>query len=250
PLRHCVGEARTGHAAKLVGRLAAEHVVGELGAPHRAEQLADEHRLEGLRRLAQLLAALRIGLPARGGGLTAPAGGGGLVVERIDHRMMSSARSAPACFSASRIATRSDGAAPIAFTARTISDSDAPGAKLNMGERCSVISMVELGTITVWPPDRGRGWLTWGSSCTETVSRPWLTAAGRMRTAPLITTVPVRALTIPRSGASAGSTSTFSIRLINALRTSAPCGTWIATETPSSARAMGWPTSSLIAWAM
>ena len=79
------------------------------------------------------------------------------------------------------------------------------------------------------------------------MSRPWLTAAGLIRTAPLMTTVPVRALTITRAGASAGSTAIFSIRLISAVRTSAPGGASIAIETPSIARAIGWPSSRLIA---
>ena len=37
---------------------------------------------------------------------------------------------------------------------------------------------------------------------TRTVSLPWLTAAGLTRTAPLMTTVPVRALTMTRAGGS------------------------------------------------
>ncbi|RZM05548.1 MAG: flagellar biosynthesis protein FlgI, partial [Sphingomonas sp.] len=46
--------------------------------------------------------------------------------------------------------------------------------------------------------------------------------ADLMRTAPLMTTVPVRALTITLAAASAGFTGRFSIRLISVVRASAP----------------------------
>ena len=114
-LRHRIGEARVGHVAELVGRLAAEHVVGELRL--RIEPISWRRNTASncLRGLAQLLPALRVGVGA-GGAVCAPVAGV-WVLSGVDHRMTSSARSAPACFSASRIATRSDGAAPIAFTA-------------------------------------------------------------------------------------------------------------------------------------
>ena len=110
--------------------------------------------------------------------------------------------------------------------------------------------MLLFCSTVVWPRDSGVGLETRGFSETATVSRPWLTAAGPIRTAPLMTTVPVRALTITRAGASAGSTARFSIRLISVVRTSAPGGASIAIETPSTARAIGWPMSRLIASAI
>jgi hypothetical protein len=66
-----------------------------------------------------------------------------------------------------------------------------------------------LGTVAVPPWLNGLGLAeTRRFSLTFTVSLPWLTAAGAItRTAPLITTVPVRALTMTRAGASAASTS-------------------------------------------
>ena len=73
------------------------------------------------------------------------------------------------------------------------------------------------------------------------------TAAGPTRTAELITTVPVRALTMTRAGGSAVETSRFSISLINAARTSAPCGARTWTDTPSVASAVPAPKRRLIA---
>src|SRR3546814_19407974 len=58
------------------------------------------------------------------------------------------------------------------------------------------------GSIAVWPRLNGAGWTTIGDSLIDTVSLPWLTAAVPTRTAPLITTVPVRALTNTFAGGS------------------------------------------------
>src|SRR4051812_16250312 len=242
-VRHRVGETGVGHVAELLGRLAREHVVGEVGLAHRADHMAQEHRLELLGGGAQRFALRRRIRSLRGKrgrrALRGKRHGRLWRAQRGDHRITRSARSAPACFSASRIATRSDGAAPIAFTARTISASEAPGASSNIGERCSVTVILLCCSTTVSPRDNGAGWLVCWSSWTATVRRPWLTAAGLIRTAPLMTTVPVRALTITRAGASAGSTSIFSTRLINVVRISAPCAASIEIDTPSMARAIG-----------
>src|SRR3546814_3759622 len=72
-------------------------------------------------------------------------------------------------------------------------------------------------------------------------------AAGPTRTALLMTTVPVRALTMTRAGGSAETTLRFSISLISIVRTSAPCGAAIATETASTASARPLPRRELIA---
>src|SRR5690554_1243134 len=61
----------------------------------------------------------------------------------------SSAFSAPACLSASRIAIRSPGAAPTWLTARTISSSETPGLKTNMRLSPSSMAICELGVTTV-----------------------------------------------------------------------------------------------------
>src|SRR3569832_7616 len=81
----------------------------------------------------------------------------------------------------------------------------------------------------------------------RTVSLPCVTAAGLTRTAELITTVPVRALTMTRAGGSAATTSRFSISLISVARTSAPVGARAVIETPSNASAVPAPRRVLIA---
>ena len=231
-LRHAVGESRVGHVAELVGRLAAEHDRRRAspGASSRSAGAGTPPRTPAppcAARAALLSAAPPAAAPAARG--------------RAAELMERSITGSPAPRSARRPASALRGSRR-GRTGRRRSrsprgrspTSDAPGAKSNIGERCSV----DLDRRCSARPRSGRreaarGWLTCGSSSTATVSLPWLTAAGLIRTAPLITTVPVRALTITRAGASAGSTSIFSIRLISAVRTSAPCGASIATETPS-----------------
>src|SRR5690606_41955615 len=81
----------------------------------------------------------------------------------------SSARSAPACRSASRIAIRSPGAAPTSFTARTISSRVVPPSKRNMRLPSLLAVMDDCGAATVWPPAKALGWLICVDSLTVTV---------------------------------------------------------------------------------
>ncbi len=77
---------------------------------------------------------------------------------------------APACFSAWRIAIKSEGAAPTSLTARTKSSSVKPGSNLNILPSASVTSISESGTTTVWPPENAFGWLTLRFSLIATVA--------------------------------------------------------------------------------
>src|SRR5690606_14442104 len=104
---------------------------------------------------------------------------------RVDAHQItsSSARRAPACFSASRMATRSPGAAPTAFTACTISSSEVPPGNMNMRLPSWLASTAECGVTTVWPPrEKAPGWLTSVCSVMVTVSEPCAIAAGITRT--------------------------------------------------------------------
>src|SRR5690606_12480198 len=122
----------------------------------------------------------------------------------------SSALSAPACLSASRIAIRSPGAAPTSFTARTISSRVAPPSKRNMRLPSLLAVMDDCGAATVWPPAKALGWLICVDSLTVTVSEPCAIAAGLTRTCAPITTVPGRELTTTRAGAVPGEDATLS----------------------------------------
>src|SRR5579863_295839 len=83
----------------------------------------------------------------------------GGVVDGGGHQItISSARSEPASFSASRIATRSPGAAPTWFTARTISSRLTPAWNTNMRASVCCTSRLLLGVTMVCPPcDSGVG---------------------------------------------------------------------------------------------
>src|SRR5690606_4813038 len=126
------------------------------------------------------------------------------------HQMTSSsALSAPAWRSASRIAIRSPGAAPTSFTARTISSRAVPPSNLNIRLPSCAVLTVEAGATTVLPAPKLPGWLTCTDSLMVTVSDPWATAAGITRTCEPITTVPVRELTMTLAAAAPGVSSRF-----------------------------------------
>ncbi len=91
--------------------------------------------------------------------------------------------------------------------------------------------------MAVWPREKGAGWTMRGLSLTLTVNLPCATAAGWILTAPLMTTVPVRALTMTLAGASAGLISIFSIMPIIMMRSVAPGAAVMSTDTASVARA-------------
>src|SRR5690606_16235899 len=162
----------------------------------------------------------------------------------------SSARSAPACFRASRMAIRSPGAAPTSFTARTISSRVVPPSKRNMRLPSCALLMEEVGAATVPPPAKAPGWLTCTPSLMVTVNAPWVTAAGITRTCEPITTVPVRALTMTLAGAVPGVSSRFSIWERKLMRMPGSDGADTATVTPSTARATPGPYMRLIASTM
>ena len=113
-----VGGARVGHFAEIVGRARSEDIVAELRLAHRRHQLAQDHGLERLGRLAQpAVAAPR----SRGGGRRRNGRNG------ARHMITSSAVSAPAWLSASRMATRSPGETPSRLIESTSSESEALG---------------------------------------------------------------------------------------------------------------------------
>ena len=74
---------------------------------------------------------------------------------------------------------------------------------MNIGFTSSSTLTLLRFSSAVWPWLKGAGWLTRCCSSIRTVSLPWVTAAGPTRTAELITTVPVRALTMTFAGGSA-----------------------------------------------
>src|SRR3546814_11824014 len=81
----------------------------------------------------------------------------------------------------------------------------------NIGRISSSTATLLFCSSAVWPLLNGAGWLTRCCSSIRTVSLPWLTAAGPTRTALLMTTVPVRALTMTRAGGSAETTGRKSV---------------------------------------
>src|SRR5690606_26555830 len=228
-----LGELRIAHLAESLFAFTAEQLVAaEVGASGSGEHLAHEDRLELLRGFLQLraLAGVRAGRAGKCGS--------GAGRDRRDHITTISALSEPACFSASRIATRSAGLAPSMFSASTTCASDAPGS--NMVTRlpgCS-ISMALLCSPAVCPRLNGSGCTTIGSSSIRTTMLPWLIAAGARRTALEMTTVPVRLLTMTRAALSAGSTSIISIAAIMLARALESSGRCKARVTPSSTEAV------------
>ena len=72
-----------------------------------------------------------------------------------------------------------------------------------------------------------------GFSSMRITSLPWLTAAGAKRTASLMTTVPVRELTITRAATGAGETASISISAMMPDLMSLPCGKASSMLTPS-----------------
>src|SRR5690606_36294312 len=198
--------------------LAGEQRVAEAGVAH----ALDQH----LRELALELARDMVDPRSIGPGLGRQFQRAGIDAHQITS---SSARSAPACLSASRMAIRSPGAAPTSFTARTISSRVVPPSKRNMRLPSCEVLMVEVGAATVPPPAKAPGWLTCTPSSMVTVSAPWATAAGITRTCEPITTVPVRALTMTLAGALPGVSSRFSTWARKPMR--APGSAGAATDT-------------------
>src|SRR5690606_30986774 len=182
---------------------------------HGLHHLVEEQRLEFLGDLLDVARAVAADLelvePVQVGvGAAVEAGCESGIHGRLRQITIRSACKAPACLSASRMAIRSEGAAPTWLTARTISSSVVPGPNLNIGlASCSALTL-ELGTTTVWPSEKGSGWLTCGSSEIVTVRLPWVTAAGCTRTFWPMTMVPVRELMITLATAWPTSTSRFS----------------------------------------
>src|SRR5580704_13968598 len=148
------------HALVHLGLVAAEDRILADGLAHALEHHLGEQALELLRHLAQrarvLLAycALELLEPRE---VTIDTGAVGAVGYVGSHggrcnglqMTMSSARSAPASRSASRIATRSPGAAPTWFTARTISSRLTPAWNTNMRASACWTSIVLRGVTTV-----------------------------------------------------------------------------------------------------
>src|SRR5436305_11489461 len=149
------------HVFERVERFRLEQRVAQLGLAHRLQDHAGEDRLELRARLVQIGAVRQAaGVGGHRAGDAGRRGGGWGGCDGLGHRTINSALSAPASFSASRMATRSDGAAPMAFTALTTSASLGPGFSRNIGRRSSSTATPDLGVTTVWPPLKGAGWLT------------------------------------------------------------------------------------------
>ncbi len=131
----------------------------------------------------------------------------------VSARSRSAARAErPLRASASRIATRSPGAAPTWFTASTMSFKLVPGSNTNMRSSPFIDVDVRLTDDDgVGRAPNAFGWLTSAVSVMRTTSEPCATAAGVTRTFAPMTTVPVRELTMTLAAASAGSTSRFSM---------------------------------------
>src|SRR5690606_2377852 len=213
-------------AEGFLARAAEQVVAAEVGASGGGEHLAEQDGFELLGCGGEALA-----LAARhssGAGADRARGDGD------DHITTISALSEPACFSASRIATRSAGLAPSMLSASTTSASEAPGSKSETWPAGCSMSIVLSCSTAVWPRLNGAGCTTSGSSVIRTTRLPWLIAAGARRTALEITTVPVRLLTITRAALSAGSTSIISIAAIMPARVSGASGRRSASVTPSS----------------
>ena len=124
------GDLLVVHVAIELGVLVVHQTAAETGLAHALEHHLHEQRFELARDLVQgrilVLAGLRLqGVKPREVGIDL----GQFDSHQITTR---SAFSAPACLSASRIATRSLGPAPTLFTARTTSSRVTPGANLNM----------------------------------------------------------------------------------------------------------------------
>src|SRR5689334_18493684 len=101
---HVLDDLLVAHVAEGVHRLAVDQRVGELRLAHRFEHHAGEHRLELLRGLVEVLLGRGPRQPRIEPGLA------GDRPNRVAHySTTSSALSAPASLSASRIATRSAG---------------------------------------------------------------------------------------------------------------------------------------------
>jgi hypothetical protein len=89
-----------------------------------------------------------------------------------------SACSAPACFSASRIAIKVAGRS--AYLIHRADDFIQRGARAELEHRLGLLLGIhpELGTTTVWPSDKRVRLADLGSSVMVTVRLPWVTAAG------------------------------------------------------------------------
>src|SRR6185312_6409384 len=175
-LAHLRGHLVVVHLLIEVRLVGAEDRILEARLAHALQHHAGEEALELPRGLAQCLRiAVRGRLLQRG----KVAGSGELagIYERNTHMTMSWARSAPASFNASRIATRSPGAAPTEFTAVTISLRLTPAGNLNMCAFSCFTSSVLRGVTAVVPLLNAFGWLTSERSVIETVSDPLATAA-------------------------------------------------------------------------
>src|SRR5690606_14785616 len=124
-----------------------EHLVG---VTHALEHDIEEQRLELAGYPLHVLGT--VGLTAGlhlGHGVEVGVAETGAIHVHAPQMTTSSAFSAPACLSASRIAIRSPGAAPTWLTARTISSSETPGLKTNMRLSPSSMAICELGVTTV-----------------------------------------------------------------------------------------------------
>ena len=113
-----VGGLGIGHFAEVVRRARPEDVVAKLRLAHRSHQLAQDDRLERFGRLAQPAVAATGGCGGRDGRRKG---------DGCRHMITSSAVSAPAWLSASRMATRSPGGTPMRLIASTSSESEAVG---------------------------------------------------------------------------------------------------------------------------
>src|SRR5688572_29087018 len=210
------GQLVVHHALVHVALVAAEHRVAEAGIAHALQHHLGEDALELPRHFAQRVRIVRTRAAAqrrelrevmrvRLRDLLTRLRRQRCVDLEIHQMTMSSARNAPDSLRASRIATRSPGAAPTWLTARTMSLRSTPASNTNMRAVGWSTETVLSGTTTVSPPRlNSLGWLTEARSVMVTDKDPCATAAGMTRTCAPMTTVPVRELMMTRAGASPG----------------------------------------------
>src|SRR5690606_12289828 len=149
----------------------------------------------------------------------------------------SSARRAPEAFIAWRMAIKSCGLAPSAFSALTISARLALLRMFCMALSSWLISIWALVTGAVWPPAKALGWLMALLAFTDTDRLPCATAQFSSCTAWFMTTEPVRLLTMTLAAICTGRISRFSRRPMKATRSSLAVGARTRTMRPSTAAA-------------
>src|SRR5215471_6708048 len=176
------------------------HALEELGQEHGLEFLGDGGRLGTTGGRARRGVQGRVGRKQKSRDVELGQEG------EWAHMSSRSAVRAPARLMACRMAMRSRGVAPIAFSPDTTSPMEAPLERTASAALSSVTPMSVLGTTVVVAPRgaKGGGCDTWNSDLMWIERLPWETATVEIRTWLPMITVPVRSLTTILAGASTG----------------------------------------------